>query len=55
LNITVGKDNPVSVNPKAISIGKYISIEAGNKLKSNLTYVIINVSYLDLEVPPNVD
>jgi len=55
LNITVGRDNPTGQYPQAILINKYISIEHGTNITTNLTYAILNITYLDSDLPSNLD
>jgi len=55
LNITIGRDNPTGQYLQAVLINKYISIEHGTNITTNLTYAILNITYFDSDLPSNLD
>ena len=50
LNLSLLKSNPIDTNLLASPLNKYLTIEADDRLKRNLSFVIIKLSYTDQEI-----
>ncbi|MBI4009700.1 MAG: hypothetical protein HY361_00700, partial [Candidatus Aenigmarchaeota archaeon] len=55
VNTTIEKVNPVHTEIPHVAIGRYVLLNASEDLRNTLSYYIFNISYLESEVPADVD